>query len=335
MIVGSLLLILVAVGLLVLGLANGSSGLLISSIGASLLAAVALVVGARQAAAMRIEVDATPREGFSPAASGHWQPQSPSFAAATTASTSPASGVDRSTGHDAYADEDPFIDPDPFGEPESSDRPDSFTGSDPFTHQVRTNPSDSSDRFRRPNPFDGPESFSRADRDASSDPLRRPNPFDGPDPVSRPGRGAADPFMRPDPFSDSDSPVPPSVPSQGGHPDEETRWRQPAEPYRRSARGAEQAGAADEADDEFAVVDIPPDEPDAQQVSATTAAQVATLTTDVMVIDGRPRYHLPSCPHLVGRECEPLPVGEAVELGFTPCGRCEPDSRLIADAGPV
>src|SRR3712207_8676864 len=50
------LLILVAVTLLVLGLTNGSSALLISSIVASLLAAVALVVGARQAAASRAEL---------------------------------------------------------------------------------------------------------------------------------------------------------------------------------------------------------------------------------------------------------------------------------------
>lgn len=56
MIVGSLLLILVAVALLVLGLANGSSTLLISSIGASLLAAVALLLGTRQASAGRADM---------------------------------------------------------------------------------------------------------------------------------------------------------------------------------------------------------------------------------------------------------------------------------------
>jgi len=49
----SLLLILVAVALLVLGLTAGSSLLLTSSIAASLLAAVALMVGARQASAAR------------------------------------------------------------------------------------------------------------------------------------------------------------------------------------------------------------------------------------------------------------------------------------------
>ncbi|SCE90633.1 hypothetical protein GA0074695_2053 [Micromonospora viridifaciens] len=53
MIVASVLLILVAVVLLVVGLAEGSSPLLITSIAASLLAAVALVAGARQAAANR------------------------------------------------------------------------------------------------------------------------------------------------------------------------------------------------------------------------------------------------------------------------------------------
>ena len=49
----SLLLILVAVALLVLGLTAGSSLLLTGSIAASLLAAVALMVGARQASAAR------------------------------------------------------------------------------------------------------------------------------------------------------------------------------------------------------------------------------------------------------------------------------------------
>ncbi|MBX6358358.1 MAG: hypothetical protein IRZ05_21215, partial [Micromonosporaceae bacterium] len=53
MIVTSVLLILVAVTLLVLGLVSGASELLVASIAASLLAAIALVIGARQAAAAR------------------------------------------------------------------------------------------------------------------------------------------------------------------------------------------------------------------------------------------------------------------------------------------
>lgn len=79
----------------------------------------------------------------------------------------------------------------------------------------------------------------------------------------------------------------------------------------------------------------PPDEPAPQLVSAADAARVAQMTAEVLVVDGRPRYHLPGCVHLLGREYEPLPVGEAIELGFTPCGLCEPDSALLADARRV
>jgi hypothetical protein len=39
--------------------------------------------------------------------------------------------------------------------------------------------------------------------------------------------------------------------------------------------------------------------------------------------------------HLLGRPHEPLPVSEAVELGFSPCGLCEPDSVLLEDARRV
>ena len=49
------------------------------------------------------------------------------------------------------------------------------------------------------------------------------------------------------------------------------------------------------------------------------------------VIDGRPRYHLAGCLHLLGRTVERLPAIEAVELGFTPCGQCEPVTGLLAE----
>lgn len=85
----------------------------------------------------------------------------------------------------------------------------------------------------------------------------------------------------------------------------------------------------DDDDDEFDEED-PSDEPPAQRVSPAEVARVAQLDADVLVIDGRPRYHLPGCVHLLGREHESLPVSEAVELGFTPCGLCEPDGTLLA-----
>ncbi|WP_320067058.1 hypothetical protein [Micromonospora sp. RTGN7] len=78
----------------------------------------------------------------------------------------------------------------------------------------------------------------------------------------------------------------------------------------------------------------PSDEPPALRVSPADAALVAGLDAEVQVVDGRPRYHLADCPHLFGRESEPLPVAAAVRLGFTPCARCAPDTVLLADAGP-
>ncbi|MCX4471018.1 hypothetical protein C5N14_15730 [Micromonospora sp. MW-13] len=82
-------------------------------------------------------------------------------------------------------------------------------------------------------------------------------------------------------------------------------------------------------------VAVPPDEPPALRVSPPDAALVARLDAEVQVVDGRPRYHLADCPHLFGRDAEPLPVAEAVRLGFTPCARCAPDTFLLADARPL
>jgi hypothetical protein len=81
--------------------------------------------------------------------------------------------------------------------------------------------------------------------------------------------------------------------------------------------------------------DDPPDEPPPQPLSAADAARVARMDDEVYVIDGRPRYHQQECLHLLGRDVQPLPVSEAVDYGFTPCGRCEPASRLLAQARQV
>jgi hypothetical protein len=77
--------------------------------------------------------------------------------------------------------------------------------------------------------------------------------------------------------------------------------------------------------------DDPHDEPAVEAVPASDAARVARMSARVLVVDGRPRYHLTDCTHLFGRKSEPLPVSEAVELGFTPCGRCRPANALLAE----
>lgn len=204
MIVASLLLILVAVTLLVLGLTGDSSGLLISSIVASLLAAVTLVIGARQAASLRRSHPDVPE------------------------------AVD-------------------LGAPERS-----------FAEPERT--------------FAEPEQSS-----AESD-LRGSGGLDGEESQSAPI---------------ADEPEPQFVTQSIEEP------------------------AAEAATD---------DEPEPQTVTPSDAVRVAQLDAEVVVVDGRPRYHLADCPFLAGREPEPEPIGvnEAVELGFTPCGVCRPVDRLVA-----
>jgi hypothetical protein len=211
-IVTSLVLILGAVALLVLGLMNGSSGLLVGSIGTSLLAAVALVVGVRQAASARSLAELDEAEQFD-------------------------------------GDEDDW------------------------THR-------SSHR---------------------EEPVRQVAPPRDPE---RSASWADERAREREPVAEGRVSVGPTVPTQTTH--------------------------DDDPEDED-----PPDEPVAQRVTAADAARVARMSTDVLVIDGRPRYHVAGCVHLLGRPFEPLPVSDAVELGFSPCGLCEPDSALLADARRV
>jgi hypothetical protein len=252
-IVGSLLLILVAVVLLVLGLTNGSSAMLIGSIGASLLAAVALVVGARQDTAARadevylddepdgrVRVDDEDQQGYA---------ESYATAGYAAGRTGQRLGGPADAGS-AYAGGPAAAPPAP-----------------PMDHPTVTLPPQST----------GPPPAA---------PPRAAPPAEAPAEAGRPAQ-----------------------PVGGGHP-----------------VGGHPVGVADDLDDED-----PPDEPAPQAVSPTDAARVARLGTDVLVIDGRPRYHLPGCVHLLGRESEPLPASEAVELGFTPCSLCEPASALLTD----
>lgn len=77
----------------------------------------------------------------------------------------------------------------------------------------------------------------------------------------------------------------------------------------------------------------PPDEPDIEATGPLTE-RVADHDEEVIVIDGRPRFHLLECAHLetylTGAESEPVPLWEAVELGFTPCARCTPIASLLS-----
>ncbi|MGY0002772.1 hypothetical protein [Micromonospora sp. I033] len=252
MIAVSILLILVAVVLLVAGLAGGSSPLLITSIAASLLAAVALVAGARQAAAARATAgrEAGPRRRTAPAGPSSDEPQGP------------VPHVPSTVGAGGPGWRQP---PEP-------------PGADPFDAPART--------------VDAPAATVDA--------------FDPP----------AEPYSPPatvDPFD------------------------APAEPYSPPApRGPSRAETASDAPAPTSPAPDGPFEgdPPAEFLSAGEVARLARLDGEVRVVDGHPRFHLPGCPHLVGRADEPLPVAEAVGLGFTSCAGCAPATTLLAEARP-
>ena len=51
----------------------------------------------------------------------------------------------------------------------------------------------------------------------------------------------------------------------------------------------------------------------------------------VLVVPGRPRYHVEGCRYLAGQGVAELDVIEAREEGFLPCGVCRPDAALAGD----
>ncbi|HEX4727551.1 MAG TPA: hypothetical protein VH298_07125 [Jatrophihabitans sp.] len=79
---------------------------------------------------------------------------------------------------------------------------------------------------------------------------------------------------------------------------------------------------------------VPTDDEEDPPAADTQAPLAEHGQNLVWVIDGRPRYHLITCDFLTGRSGEPIPLSQAVEDGFSPCGRCDPDNRLApAEAG--
>ena len=89
---------------------------------------------------------------------------------------------------------------------------------------------------------------------------------------------------------------------------------------------ADGATAAPVAEPPPPVKDLP--DPPVEEVEVTDLLMVVDLKDEVLVIDERPRYHLPGCKHLVGHTGIPLPLDEARTDGFTPCGTCRPDATL-------
>lgn len=68
------------------------------------------------------------------------------------------------------------------------------------------------------------------------------------------------------------------------------------------------------------------EEPPEEATDTSDLLLVTDSPNEVLVVDERPRYHLHNCRWLAGRPTMALPLREARDLGFSPCGYCTPDA---------
>lgn len=74
----------------------------------------------------------------------------------------------------------------------------------------------------------------------------------------------------------------------------------------------------------------------AQEPPAAASAAAETVASGtVLVVEGRPRYHVEGCRYLSGKAAQGVDVAEARDEGFSPCGVCKPDEALAARASVV
>ena len=64
----------------------------------------------------------------------------------------------------------------------------------------------------------------------------------------------------------------------------------------------------------------------------TASASSGSGEGKVLVVAGRPRYHVEGCRYLTGKDAESVDAADAREEGFTACGVCKPDESLAASA---
>ena len=69
----------------------------------------------------------------------------------------------------------------------------------------------------------------------------------------------------------------------------------------------------------------------AEQVPAAQPAP-SEISGLVLVVEGRPRYHVEGCRYLTGKSSEYITMADAQHEGFTACGVCKPEASLIAMA---
>jgi hypothetical protein len=340
-IVGSLVLILAAAGLFIGGLTMGSNLLLGASIVASLMAALMLYIGVRQSASVRAEKRSAAQD---------WRDTTAEYDVAAEYEAEEYGDHDRDPGNDR--DLRHGADPgqearrghaaEGFGAEPAYDREDDFGPQGRREEPRRFDDGRFDDgRFDDLRLLHEENAGTWAETEAlplrpESDPAGRPAVAD----VARPESPLDQTgYVPPVPADDAPAEATGAFPQveRAAQPVDRTPITVPAaEPPEPTPAGA--ASAADESPEPGPEewigggldAEDPKDEPPIQRRPAEVAAQVARMVEDVLVIDGRPRYHVAGCVHLLGRESEPLPVDEAVDLGFSPCSLCEPDTVLAS-----
>ncbi len=328
MIVGSLLLIVVAAGLLVVGLARASDPLLIGSIVVSVIAAFALFLGHRRAsrdAEIEEEVNR-----YDIAEDEHLSAAHTQAIPVTPAPDAVRGAADRDADFDTGGDRWPASGREDVGDwpqPAGADSaewpgPSDDRAGDPYAMA----PEDATEWPRGTQDDTAGWSDSASDRTAEWSAPRDSQSDWSTEPEEKTTEWAA-------PRDDASTDWGGAGRTEGT--DWDADWPDDVSGTPDAMVGAgsngHQAGSQHDGLDEQGDED-PPDEPPAQHTSAADVARLATLGDDVYVVDGRPRYHLGGCVHLLQRDSEPIPVGEAVDLGFTPCSLCEPDTALLTGA---
>lgn len=107
---------------------------------------------------------------------------------------------------------------------------------------------------------------------------------------------------------------------------------------RRKVEPVATAGAPVSADELASVIRTPEqvgtaraEVPAAEETAAAQpAATAGAAAGQVLVVQGRPRYHVAGCRYLAGKLAEEVDVAEARAEGYTACGVCKPDAALAA-----
>jgi hypothetical protein len=92
------------------------------------------------------------------------------------------------------------------------------------------------------------------------------------------------------------------------------------------------AGLASPATEDTTAIVRPIPVPDAAPALAAVSTSAEADEDEVLVVAGRPRYHVAGCRYIAGKDTETRTRSEALAEGFSACGVCKPDEALAGAA---